>query len=190
MVSRSVILTFVTSFLVASARGELQFTPRLSEYELDGIKFKQLVFASGNGKQITYTPPSGWEYSGTSAKLTLRPPNKPQAEGTISTVSLSEPAVFDEETMKKLTEEVLASVPKGSTDIALVSQEKNPVFIDRKETFLVIISYRFYGENYQRSIMFLNRGNEQIRFQFLCRTADFKELQRAFLGSQFTWQNL
>jgi hypothetical protein len=45
-------------------------------------------------------------------------------------------------------------------------------------------------ENYQRSMMFLNRGNEQVRFQFVSRAADFKDLQAAFQGSHFTWRNL
>jgi hypothetical protein len=71
-----------------------------------------------------------------------------------------------------------------------VSQEKNPLLIGRKETFLVIVSYTLYGDNYQRSMMFLNRGNEQVRFQFVSRAVDFKDLQAAFQGSHFTWRNL
>lgn len=187
---RSIALTTALLLSIASTQAELQFTPRLSEYELDGVKLKQLAFADGDGKVITYTPPKGWQYSGSAAKFTLHPPNKRQAEGSISKVSLSQPAIFNEETMKKLTEEALAIAPKGSTNITLLSQEKNLLLIERKETFLVTISYTFYGENYQRSIMFLNRGNEQIRFQFVSRAEDFKDLQSAFLASQFSWQNL
>ena len=98
---------------------------------------------------------------GSATKFTLRPPGKPQAEGVIERISLSEPAVFDEPTMKKLVAEVLASAPGGSTNVTFVSQEKNSFMIAQKETFLVTISYNFYGQNYQRSTMFLNRGNEQ-----------------------------
>ena len=83
---------------------------------------------------------------------------------------------------KKLTEEALAGVPSGSTNVTLVSQEMNPVKIGGKETFLVIVSYVFYGEQYERSVMFMNRGSEQIRFQLASRAADFKDLQRAFLA--------
>ena len=78
----------------------------------------------------------------------------------------------------------------GSTNVTLVSQEMNPVKIGGKETFLVIVSYIFYGEQYERSMMFMNRGSEQIRFQLASRAADFKDLQRAFLASHFTWYNL
>ena len=64
------------------------------------------------------------------------------------------------------------------------------MLIQGKETFLVTISYAYYGQKYRRSILFLNRGNEQIRSQLTCREADFDGLQAAFFHSQFTWQNL
>jgi hypothetical protein len=190
MVTRSLILACAALVCAVCARADLQFTPKVVDYELDGMKFKQLAFSDGSNKEITYAPPTGWDYSGSATKLTLHPRKKLQAEGTISGVSLSQPATFDEATITKLTVEMLASAPPGSTDVKIVSQEKNPLFIDRKETFIVTISYACYGEKYQRSMMFLNRGNEQVRFQFVSRAADFEDLQRAFLGSQFTWQNL
>src|ERR1700730_9687138 len=186
---RALILILVALFS-PSAFADLQFTPKISEYELDGAKFKQLAFSDGSTKQITYSPPRGWDYSGSAAQLTLRPPNKSQAEATISRLPLPQPASFDDETMKKLVEEALASVPKGSTNVQLVSQEKNPLMIERKETFLITLTYNFYGEAYGRSILFLNRGKEQIRFQLASRQADFKDLQKAFLASHYSWQNL
>ena len=186
---RPLILALAGSLLIAPARAELDLTPTLSEYELDGVKFKQLTFSDGS-KTVTYSPPRGWDYSGSAAQLTLRPPGKSQAEAKITKVALSQPASFDEETVKKLVQKAIASVPPGSTDIQLVSQEKNPLKIERKETFLVTLSYSFYGNAYQRSILLLNRGTEQIQFQLDCRQVDFRELQTAFLGSQHSWQNL
>ena len=189
MGSRSLVL-ILTSLLVASARADLQLTPRVADYELGGVKFKQLVFSDGSGKDITYSPPTGWEYSGTATKLTLRPPKEAQAEAAVTKVTLSQPGVFDDESLKKITDEALASVPSGSTNVTLVSQQKNPLMIDKRETFLVTIAYTFYGGNYRRSIMVLNRGKEQVRFELVSRETDFEDLQKAFLGSHFTWQNL
>ena len=187
--ARPLILALVGCLLVTSARANFDLTPKLSEYELDGVTFKQLEFSDGS-KIATYAPPRGWNYSGSAAQLILHPPTKSQAEAKITKVALFQPASFDEETNKKLVQEVMASVPNGSTEIQLVSQEKNPVIIERKETILVVLSYNFYGGAYSRSILFLNRGNEQIRFQLTSTQADFKELQKAFLGSQYSWQNL
>ena len=186
---RPLILALAGSLLTAPARAELDLTPKPSEYELDGVKFKQLAFSDGS-KIVTYAPPRGWDYSGSATQLTLRPPGKTEAEAKITKVALSQPASFDEETVNKLVQKAIASLPPGSTDIQLVSQEKNPLMIERKETFLVALSYNFYGTACNRSILFLNRGAEQIQFVLGCRQADFKELQTAFLGSQHSWQNL
>jgi hypothetical protein len=86
--------------------------------------------------------------------------------------------------------EAVASVPKGSENVTVVSQEKNPLLMNRRETFLITLAYDFYGASYSCSILFLNRGNEQIRFQLTCPQTDFKELQKAFLGSQYSWRDL
>ena len=187
---RALIPALASLLLVAAARADLQLTPRISQYEGDGVKFKQLTFSDGGAKEITYSPPREWDYSGNANQLTLYPPNKSQAEATIFKVPLSQPASFDDETVKKLVNEALASVPTGSTSVHLISQEKNPLMIERKETLLLTLTYNFYGQSYSRSILFLNRRKEQIRFQLACRGADFKELQKAFLGSQYSWQNL
>ena len=73
--------------------------------------------------------------------MTLRPPNKAQAEATITRIPLSQPGSFDEESLKKLVSEAIALVPKGSANISVVSEEKNPLMIQRKETFLITLSY-------------------------------------------------
>lgn len=186
---RPLIHAVIAMFLVASARSELQLTPSVVQYELDGVKFKQLAFPDG-GKQVTYQAPRGWDYSGSASQLTLRPPNKSQAEAIIYKVALQQPGSFDDASVKKLVDEMIASMPKDSTNIQIASQEKNPLLIQRKETFLVTFTYDLYGASYSRSILFLNRGTEQIRFQLTCRQPDFKDLQKAFLGSQYSWQNL
>ncbi len=167
----------------------MQLTPSLVEREGDGCKFKQLAFHDGE-TTITYLSPRGWTYSGSATQLTLRPPKTSQAEASITRVARSEPGRFDDETLKKLVAEAVALVPKGSSNVTVESQEKNPLLINRKETFLIVLNYNLFGQAYNRSILFLNRGKEQIRFELVCRSADFKELQKAFLHSQYSWENL
>jgi hypothetical protein len=186
---RSLIFLLLTAVLTVSARAELQLTPSVIEGEGDGITFKELAFSDGESK-ITYLPPRGWDYSGSAAQLTLRPPGKAQAEAVITRVPLSEPGKFDDESLKKLIDQTIGMIPQGSENVTIVSQERNPVVIDRKETFLLVLSYRLFGQMYNRSILFLNRGNEQLRFQLVARETDFKELQSAFFHSLFSWENL
>jgi hypothetical protein len=187
---RALIFAFAASVLVAGvAKSELVLTPTVDEYVLDGAKLKQLAFFDG-GQKVTYQSPRGWDYSGSATQLTLHPPNKPQAEATIARVSRSDQTQFDDETVKKLVAEAIALVPKGSSNVAVESQEKSPLRIGSRETFVIVLSYSLLGNNYNRSILFVNRGGEQVRCQLTCRSSDFKELQKAFISSQYSWRNL
>jgi hypothetical protein len=189
MVRPLVFAVVASLFLADVAKSELLLTPTVDEYVLDGTKLKQLAF-SDDGRKITYQSPHGWDYSGSATQLTLHPPNKSEAEATIARVSRSDQTQFDEETLKKLVAEAVALVPKGSTDVAVESQEKSPLRIGTRETFLVVLSYTLLGNHYNRSILFVNRGAEQIRCQLTCRSSDFKELQKSFFSSQYSWHNL
>lgn len=187
---RPLVLAFAASlFLADVAKPELVLTPTVDEYVLDGAKLKQLAFFDG-GRKVTYQSPRGWDYSGSATQLTLHPPNKSQAEATIARVSRSDQPQFDDETLKKLVAEALTLVPKGSSNVVVELQEKAPLRIGNRETFLLVISYGLLGNNYSRSILFINRGGEQIRCQLTCRSVDFKELQKAFLASHYSWRNL
>lgn len=190
MVSRALKISFGIWFVaVVCARADLQLKPQTGEYELDGIKFRRVVFVDGE-QRVTYTPPTDWEFSGSSDSFVLHPKQRSEAEAVISRVSLSKPQTFDDETMQRLSAEVSSSLPGGATHVEIVALEKNPVIIERKETFLVVVNYNFVGQPQTRSVMFLNRKNEQMRFQLTCRRGDFQDLQKAFLGSHYSWQNL
>lgn len=190
MVSRTVKITLSIFFAIASVRADLRLVPEVAEYELDGVKMRRMVFFDGL-ERVTYTPPAGWKYSRTEKDLfVLHPAEGARAEATITRTNLAQPGKLDDETIKGLTDEVLLSAPSGAKNVGIVSQEKNPVIIERKETFLVTIKYDYYGEAQERSVMFVNRKKEQLRFQLTSPRANFAELQKAFLASHFSWQNL
>jgi hypothetical protein len=175
--------------LASFAYADLDLTPRVEEYQLDGVKLRQLVFTDG-GRRVTYTPPRKWDYSGGGNRFVLRPTTESAAEAVISVSKTQRPEAFDEATAKRLCEEVLASVPSGATNVTLISQQMNPLQIERKDTFLIVINYDYYSYPYARSVMFLNRQSEQVRFQLTCYRNAFRDLQRAFQNSHYSWQNL
>ena len=189
MVPRAVKLSVGVFLLVTSGRADLKLTPQVAEYELDGIKMRRLVFFDGP-ERVTYTPPADWECASTNENLLLLRPHGTRGEATIRRVDLARPETFDEETTKRLTEEVLFSVPRGATNVGLVSQQNNPLIIEGKETFLVIIKYDFYGEPQSRSVLFLDRKKDQMRFQLTSPRSNFQHLQEVFRSSYFSWQNL
>ncbi len=179
----------VICFSASTTYAALELTPTIDEFMLDGVKIQQLAFRDGE-KKITYQPPRQWDYRGSGDRLVLHPPGKTQAEAVIVRLTIAKPVGFDAEGAKKLVDETTAGLPAGSTNVTVAAPEKNPVNINRKETFLVTIKYQFGGEKYERSILFVNREGEQLRFQLTCREADFEQLNRAFFASHFTWQNL
>jgi hypothetical protein len=173
----------------ASAHGDLMLTPRIVAIEKEGGSSKHFAFSDG-AETITYQPPRGWDYSGSATELTLRPPNKAPAKATITRIPLLHPGSFDDDCEKELVDEAIALLPQGSEEVSVLSQEKNLMMIQGKETFLIVLSYTYYGDRYSRSILLLNRRDEQLRFQLTCRESDFTELHRAFFASHGTWQHL
>jgi hypothetical protein len=165
----------------------IDLSPATSERVLDGIKFQQLIFRDGERK-ISYEPPRGWKYRADSGQLKLAPPDIAQAQGTIEQSPLSAPQSFDEPTIKALHEKTLASVPNGSQDAAIIAEEKDPVLVNRNSTYEMTAGYRFGGQDYRLSVLYVNLPDTQLRFRFVARKADFEKLHNAFRGSVFSWQ--
>jgi hypothetical protein len=160
----------------------IDFTPGIGERVLEGIKFTELYFHE-NGRQISYEQPRGWTYTGDSSRIRFIPPNLQQAFGEMAQAPLPTPQNFDEPTMKLLQERVVQSVPSDSRDVTVVAAEKNPLMINQHETFEVTIAYQLYGEQYRRSMLFMNLSDTQLTFAFVSRKADFDKLHQAFRGS-------
>ena len=176
------------ALLASSATASLQLTPTEASEECDGVKLHCLAFFEGS-KRITYSPPRGWQYSGGGDRFVLRPNQKGNAEAIIRIVATKPPA-FDEAGIKRLRDFAVSSLPPASVHAAVVSAEKCPLVIERKETFLITVEFESYGVAYTRALMFLNRENDQVQFQLTCARADFAQLQREFMASHFSWQNL
>lgn len=185
----AVIYGFVLVLWASSACADLRLVPAAEQYELDGVKLDHLVFSDG-GQRITYTPPRGWQYSVRGDQFLLHPSNQSGAEAIISLTKLARPEVFDDAATKQLSEAVITSLPSAARHVSIVLQQKNPLLIESKETFLVVIHYDCNGLEYARSVMFLNRKNEQLRFQLTCLRWNFSQAQTEFFQSHFSWQNL
>jgi len=176
----SVLLLFGAS--VSSGWCGIDFTPGIGERVLEGIRFTELYFHE-NGRQISYEQPRGWTYTGDSSRIRFIPPNLQQAFGEMAQAPLPTPQNFDEPTMKLLQERVPQSVPPDSRDVSVVAAEKNPLMINQHDTFEVTVAYQLYGEQYRRSMLFMNLPDTQLTFSFVSRKVDFDKLHQAFRGS-------
>jgi hypothetical protein len=182
MMKTKLLLLFLLAPPLWCAFAGIDFTPTAGERTFQGIKFPELYFHEKDRK-ISYEQPRGWKYSGDSSQIRFTPPDVPQAFGEISQTSLPAPQNFEEATMKRLQDQVLASLPPDSHDAAIVSAEKNPLVIDAHETFEVTVTYQLYSERYHQSVLFMNLPDTQLTFRFVARKPDFEKLHRAFRES-------
>jgi hypothetical protein len=176
---------FLYALAVAGATAGIDFTPTPGERTLEGVVFKQLIFHQG-GHKISYEPPRGWTYAGDAAQLKLSPPNLSQAQATMEQSPLATPQVLDDAVARRLQQSALAAAPSGAQKIALVSEERNPLRIDRQETYEAVISYNFFGQDYELSVLYANLPDTQLRFRTVARKGDFEKVHRAFRASLFS----
>src|SRR2546421_3659705 len=155
------------------AFAEIDFTPTPGERTFEGIKFPELYFHEKDRK-ISYEQPRRWRYSGDSSRIRFTPPNVLQAFGEISQTPSPVPQNFDEPTMKRLQDQVLASLSPDSRNVAILSTEKNPLAINARETFEVTVAYELYSERYHQSVLFMNSPDTQLSFRFVARKPDFE----------------
>jgi hypothetical protein len=174
---------------LSGARAGVDFTPTEGERVLEGIVFRQILFHQ-DGHTIAYEQPRGWTFTGNAGTIKLNPPNVSQAQAVMEQSPLSAPQTLDDATTAQLRRQVLASVPNGAQNVALVAEEKNPLRINQRDTYAVTVSYNFYGQDYELSVLFANLADAQLRFRTVARKADFEQVHRAFRASLFTlsWQ--
>lgn len=175
------------ALVAMSVQASIDFTPERTDRVLDGVKFQQLVFHE-NGRSITYEQPRGWTYNASATQISFTPLNIALAQASIEQSSLPAPQNFDETTIKNLRQQVIDSVPPSSRNVTITSEEKNSVIVNRHETYEVTIAYEAFGQEFQRSIVFLNLSDTQLRFRLTARKQDFEKLHKAFRGSIFSWQ--
>jgi hypothetical protein len=181
---------FVITLFVPALHAELNLTPQREEFSHDGVKMWQLRFETGTNKKATYNPPPGWVYSGGSNHLDLRPEGKTQFRVIIAQEKPEELIPFDDEGRKALTEQALRALPQGSEQTRVETQALSPLQINGKETYLIELSYTYYGEKFARYCLLLNLKEKRLRFELTCRESDYKELSQAFQKSLYSWRNI
>jgi hypothetical protein len=178
---------FLLAIFACQGHAAVDFTPTQSTREQDGIIFPQLFFKQ-DGQQISYEQPTGWKYRGDSSRIAFAPPNVAQAEAAIEQALLPAPQNFDDPTVKLLKQQVIDSVPKNSLHIEVASEEKNPLMPNGHETYEVVVTYQISGIEFERSILFLNLPDTQLRFCVTAHKQDFEKIHNAFRASIFSWQ--
>jgi hypothetical protein len=177
----ALLLAVLTS---STSNAAIDFTAEAGERNLEGITFKQLIFRDKE-RRITYEQPKGWSYSGDSKGLRLTPPNVAQAHAEIDQAPLPAPQPIDEAALR---DQAMRTIPPGSQRATVVEEERNPLRINRHDTYGVTINYVLHEQEYTANVLFANLEETQLRFRIVARKQEFEKLWRAFRGSLFSLQ--
>jgi hypothetical protein len=179
-------VAIISLIAALTARGGIDLTPSVTEYVSLGIKYRQLTFQDDK-RRIEYELPTGWSFDGSSNQLHLKPKGKSFAEAVVTAAPLDKPQPLDDNTVKLLGQQVIASLPVGS-QLAKVEEEiANPVLLSENASFEVTVSYQSMGEKFLRSALFVNLRDTQLVFRLTARKDDFQAVHREFKASIFSW---
>jgi len=169
------------------AGNAIEFSADLKEFTGEGIVYHRLIFKD-NEQSIYFQPPPGWACTLIGKSLHLRPSDKNFAVAEINSAALTAPQPFTEATTQALAQEVLTNLPPASQQAALVRQEQNPILLNNNQSFEVVVSYKGLGDNFERSVLFVNTPTNQLVFRLTARKSDFDALYRAFRSSISSWE--
>ncbi len=175
---------------MAGARAELDLSPQVEDFNMEGVKMSQLAFANGANQRATYQPPAAWKYYGSKESLDLLPEGAAQAKAKISKWRGEGDVAFDPASCKELTKQFIGMLPEGSEQVKVEAEELNSLQINSKPTYLVELSYTYYGAKFRGYFLILQRKPEALGFRLMSRAADYEKLRGEFQRSLFTWQNL
>lgn len=170
------------------ARAEINLTPEPSVRELDGCKFPQLEFRDG-AKKITYELPRGWTYlARDNQTLTLVPPSKDLVSAKIKFIPTPGTLVLDEAQLKRLKETAPQLLPPEGKILTEPTITPNPLLFNAHPTCEIDVLFALNGQRLRMSILFVDLGDSQLRFNLISRPGDFEDLHKAFQDSWYSWQ--
>jgi hypothetical protein len=183
-----IVISLASFFALAPlAEAQIDFTPTVSKYISEGAEYSSVDFKDDKRK-VSIVLPRLWSCSGDASKLRILPPNQNLAEGIIQAFPTKVGARLDEGALKSLEQQVLATLPTGSQDAILVSQQENPIILNQNLSYEFVISYQTLGRTFQRSVIFVNCPGQQLIFRFSAPKEVFASLNAAFRQSLYSWQ--
>lgn len=185
--SLKIILLLVLCARIAVGGNAIQFSASAEEFVGEGVVYHRLRFRDGD-KTVSFRAPNNWSYAVIDTRLRLTPNDVKLAEGYLESAPLEKPVTFDDAVISSVAQQLLAALPAGNQNAAVLKQEQNTIPLSGNPTLETIVSYKLMGETFQRGVIIALTPNNQITFRFSARKADFDTLYRAFRASIASWQ--
>ena len=183
-------VALLSVFLVFQARlcvGGINFSPALRTEDSEGVATTYLIFKNG-GREISYTPPTGWTYSGSAESFTMYSAGLNPATAVIEALPAGGAWVFNETGFKRVVEECMTRAPKGSDHFRLVSREQSVLKIGGHDGMEATAGFSLYGRPMQMSLLVLNWGAQNLSVRLVCDRSEFTRMHDLLLASLInTW---
>jgi len=188
MLRRSLFLLFF-SVLLGSSHAAVDLTPVVTELVDDGVTYREVSCKSPEGK-VVFTLPPGWTIRGQKDRAHMTGTDRSFAEAVIEATPLQKPEPLDEAAIAKFKQQVLATLPAGSTKVTTVNEAQNSLMPGGHPSFEIVITYDLWGKIFQRSALLVNGPQDRFTFRFTCLKADFAPLDTNFRRSLMTWHTV
>jgi hypothetical protein len=187
MVSKVITLLVMVGAGVAQA-ANLDLTPIPHLSPIEGGQVEDFAFRNGTDIVIFQAPPR-WQASGDATHATFRPA-LPGAEITISARPKPQSSSFDEDTLKALKAELLASLPRDAARAEWGDDQPSLVRLNRHDTYRIELAYSSSNQRFKTTVVYCNFAAQQLRFQLTCRETDYNDLYTGFKVSVSSLQGL
>ena len=188
MLRRSLFLLFFPA-LLSCADAAIDLTPAVTEVTEDGVSYREVACKTPEGK-VVFTLPAGWTIRGQKDRAQMTGPDKSLTEAVIEATPLEKPAPLDEAAIAKFKQQVLTSLPAGTTKVTTVNEAENSFMPGGNPSFEIVITYDLWGKVFQRSAVLVNGPQDRLTFRFTCLKADFTGLNTVFRRSLMTWHTV
>jgi len=172
--------------LLVSSYGAIDLTPTVTELVEDGVAYREVSCKSPEGK-VMFTLPTAWTIRGQRDRAQMTGPEKSLAEAVIEAAHLEKPEVLDDAAIAKFKQQVLASLPAGSTKVTTVIEAQNSLMPGGNPSFEIVVTFDLWGKIFQRSALLVSAPHDRLTFRFTCLKADFSNLNTDFRRSLMTW---
>ncbi len=185
MLRKSLFLLFLP-VLVGSTYAAIDLTPVVTEVVEDAVIYREVSCKTPEGN-VVFTLPPGWTIRGQKGRAQMTGTDKSFAEATIEATPLEKPEPLDEAAIAKFKQQVLATLPAGSTKVTVVNEAQNSLMPGGNSSFEVVVTYDLWGKIFQRSALLVDAPQDRLTFRFTCLKADFAPLNTNFRRSLMTW---
>lgn len=185
MLSKSLLLLLVP-VLVGSSQAAIDLTPAVTETVEDSVTYREVTFKTPEGK-LRFDLPPGWTIRGQKDRAQMTSADR-SSDAVIEAMPLQKPEPLDEASVTKFKQQVVASLPPGSTKVTTTYEAENPIIPGGHPSYEFVITYDLWGKVFQRSALLVNGPQDRFIFRFTSLKQDFALLNTQFRRMVMTWR--